>query len=142
MKVKLGLSCAVTALLGVFSCGGGEQVALNERIFVAETMRPAGAGCSLFKLGTNGAEGTVSGEAGGLLGVKQYLDGNEVVVSVNEGDRTIVERRYGQSFFEAGTLDEFAATPSSGGSGLLLRYWGKFHPDGTASCTPLEQDKP
>jgi hypothetical protein len=58
---------------------------------------------------------------------------------VEEGDRVVIERQYHASFFQAGAVDEFVAQSHSGGD-LLLRYWGTFHPDGTAGCAPLSDD--
>jgi hypothetical protein len=53
----------------------------------------------------------------------------------------VVQRHYGESFFRAGTVDQFVA-PSTAGTDLMLRYWGTFHPGGTAGCTPLESQSP
>ena len=133
------------AALAVFSCGGDPPVALNERIFSAESMKAEGGGCTLYNLGGSDAVHTESGIAGSAVVVKQQLNANntnEVVVSVVDGDQTLVEKHYDEAFFIAGTLDEFTATPNSVNSVLLLRYWGKFQPNGIAGCTPLDQNGP
>lgn len=131
-----------TALVGVASCAGGEQVALNERFFALESMQSVGGGCSLYMLGSGEDVRSSYGAVEGGLVVRQRLDGDQVVVSIDEGDRSVVERRYGESFFAAGTLDEFNAVPSSGSGGLVLRYWGRLHPNGTDGCAPLDAPGP
>jgi|KBSMisStandDraft_5_1062788.scaffolds.fasta_scaffold1408572_2 hypothetical protein len=129
-------------VLAVASCDGGEPVALNERLFSIATSQSEGAGCYLYRLGSGNQVSAGGGATDGQLVVNQRLDGMAVVVSVTDGGRMIVERRYDEMFFQVGTVDEFTATPPGGGDGLRLRYWGKFHPDGEAGCTPLEQDGP
>jgi hypothetical protein len=132
----------VAAALGLSSCGGGDPVALNERIFLAESMQLEGGGCTLYDLGGSEAVHSETGMAGSAVVIKQRLNANEVVVSVVDGDQTLAEKHYDEAFFKAGTLDEFTVTPNSGSSALLLRYWGKFQPNGIAGCTPLDQDGP
>jgi hypothetical protein len=127
--------------LGLASCGG-EQVALNERLFASDTMEPEGGGCSLYELGSGDHVSSREGKIDGALAVNQRLDADTVVVSVDDAGQTIIEKRYDESFFKAGTIDQFTATPSGGGTGLLLRYWGKFHPGGSAGCAPLDQSAP
>src|SRR5690349_4027764 len=100
-------------LVGFASCGGRE-VALNERILAADTLELKGGGCSLYRLGSGETAGSTSGGVSEVLVVKQEMSGDAVTVSVDEGARTIVRRRYDEAFFEAGRLDEFTATSSSG----------------------------
>jgi len=140
--IRFRLSGALTAILGVISCTGSERVALNERVFAAETTQLDGGGCTIYDLGGGSTASTESGTVAGPLVVNQHADGDQVVVSVSEDNGTVVEKHYAESFFRAGTVDEFTVTPSSGGGALLLRYWGKLHPSGTAGCTPLDQSQP
>ncbi|HET6283239.1 MAG TPA: hypothetical protein VFH73_19940 [Polyangia bacterium] len=115
----------------------GEQVALNERLFALPSMEPMGGGCTLFELGGAAPQST---ETSALdLVVRQKFASNAAIVDVEEGDRVVVERQYDQSFFQSGTVDEFVAQSNTGGQ-LLLRYWGAFHPDGTAGCAELSDD--
>jgi len=127
----------LAALLSV-GCGGGEQVALNERLFAASTMTSEGGGCALYELGGGGQASAGAGVLG--FSVVQTQAGDHVVVDVSEGNRTVVQRSYDEAFFKSGQVDEFVAASSTAGNDLLLRYWGKFHPNGLADCAPTSDD--
>jgi hypothetical protein len=134
--------CGIPVLTLTLAACGTEPVVLNERLFLAESMQSVGRGCYVFVLGSGARVESTSGEAMGRMKVKTRLDQDEVVVSVQDGDRTLVEKRYGESFFRARSLDQFTAGPAFASDTLLLRYWGSFHPNGVEGCAPLEDDEP
>jgi hypothetical protein len=119
----------------------GVAVALNQRMF-GESMQMMGGGCYLFVLGGGAQAGSGGTGVSGGLGVNTRLDTDTVVVSVHEGARTVVERRYDEAFFRSGTVDEFTAAPASGSGSLLLRYWGALPLDGSDGCAPFSDDGP
>jgi hypothetical protein len=124
--------------LAVTSCSG-EHVALNERLFAVSSMASEGAGCTLFELGGGSQESSGAGTLGFV--VMQQLQGSEVVVSVSEGTRLVGERRYAESFFQSGSVDDLVAQ-SDAGTDLLLRHWGKLNPSGMEGCSPLDVSEP
>ena len=137
------VTLAIAALaLGSFGCRDTEEVALNARLFDAQSMASAGAGCSLYLLGSGERVESTSGnvDGSGLL-VRERLVDEEVVVEVNLGATVLVTKRYGLSFFSAGTVDQFTVMADAT-SGVIFRYWGKLHPNGPDGCTPLEDDGP
>jgi hypothetical protein len=142
MRLPLKVSGVVSAMMLALASCGGEDVALNERLFATGSMEQQGGGCYLLALGDGSRFSSEWGSAAGGLSVKLHTVGDDVAVSVHEGDRLLTQHQYGESFFRSGAVDEFIALPSSGGDGLLLRYWGKVHPGGTAGCAPLDQLAP
>jgi hypothetical protein len=131
---------AVAALmLASLGCDGGEEVALNGRLFDAQTMQSQGGGCSIYMLGSK----AWSGGSAHLTEFVVAEDQTETAinVTVTRGSDVVVTRQYDAAFFQAGTLDQFVA-PSTSGNDLLLRYWGKYHPGGIDGCTPLEATGP
>jgi hypothetical protein len=140
MKVVM---LAVAALaFGSLGCGETEEVALNARLFDAQSMESAGGGCTLYVLGSGekieSAFGNVDGS--GLV-VRERLIDDEVVIDVGRGTAILVTKRYGVPFFASGRVDEFTVMGDLT-SGVLFRYWGKLHPNGPDGCAPLEDDAP
>ena len=128
------------AVLGALAAScSGEEVALNERLFAVSSMASVGAGCTLFELGSGNQESSGAGVLG--FAVVQRLDGDRVSVSVSEGGTLLSVRQYDQTFFQSGAVDELSV-PSTAGTDMLLRHWGKLHPGGTAGCTPLDASGP
>ncbi|HEY4122234.1 MAG TPA: hypothetical protein VGM56_30410 [Byssovorax sp.] len=146
----------ISLLLGVAGCSS-EIVLLNERGFQA----PAGydppsngagstgslvalpiAGCTAYHLGDGSNTATSDSDFGVVI--KQQSEDSEVVVDVNRGAETLVERRYDETFFASGAVDEFAVPASSGSSAneLVLRYWGSVDPVGAPDCPPLSDEGP
>ena len=122
-----------------FGCGEpGDQVALNSRLFDAQSMASRGASCTVYMLGGRGNASTAGGTMEFLVSEQQTE--TAIDVTVTRGDEVVVARHYDAAFFHAGTVDEFTA-PGTTGNGLLLRYWGQFHP-GADACTPLGLDSP
>ena len=73
--------------------------------------------------------------------VRTRLDDDTVVVSVHHGNAIgAVERRDDEAFIRSGTVDEFTLVSAPGIGGILLRYWGTFHPDRPNRCAPLDDD--
>ena len=140
MKVVM---LAIWALaLGSLGCRDTEEVALNGRLFDAQSMESAGGGCSVYLLGSGERVESVAGNVDGSgLIVRERLVDDEVVIDVERGTTTLVTKRYGVSFFGSGTVDEFTVMADAT-SGLFLRYWGKLHPNGPDGCAPLEDDGP
>jgi hypothetical protein len=134
-QLVLALSVATSVLVGL-GCTG-DQVALNERLFAASTLAVEGSGCTLYMLGSGDQESTATSAIG--LTVTQTLADATVLVEVRDGDTSVATRRYDGAFFQDGVVDMFTV-PSSAGDSLLLRYWGRFHPGGTAGCAPLTDD--
>lgn len=139
----------LAAMLGAASCmgGGGSAqqpvpVLLNGRQFTADTMQRLGAGCTMYRLWSGESAESGGGSTQTNLVVQERLAGDQIIVSVTDGAQTIVQRQYAESFFAAGTVDEFTAQPSAGGEELLLRYWGKLDPTSPDDCTPLDRDQP
>jgi len=116
-------------------------VTFNQRLFVPETMEFAGGSCSVIEFrGTTRAEGTVGGAGSNHdLIVSQRQTDEELIIEVMRGPLVISSKTYGESFFRAGTLDEYVASVPSG-SALLLRHWGAI--GGIDNCAPYEQDGP
>ena len=79
MKV---LMLAVAALaLGSFGCGDTEEVALNARLFDAQSMDSAGGGCTLYALGSGQqVESSLGNVDGSGLVVRERLIDDEVVI--------------------------------------------------------------
>jgi hypothetical protein len=122
-------------------CEDGPQFAINERIFEYPSMKPAGAGCVAVKLGGGrGGTGTAGGGDGSTLAIEVSF-GDEVIVTVKEAGRLLVQRTYDEAFLRSGRLDEFTVTASTGHA-RLLRYWASFDAGGRPSCAPLEEERP
>jgi hypothetical protein len=138
--VKLIKGVAAVTVCLSSSCGPSTRVALNERIFELPSMKSAGKGCVFYALGGAASSGASTGGANvsGLV-VSQRSDGDHVLVEVTEGRRVLAERRYGEAFFRAGTVDDFIATGASG-EGRRLRYWGAFDASGEPRCASFDDD--
>ena len=138
--MKTGLFAVAALALGSFGCTEpGEQVALNGRLFDAQSMESHGGGCSVYLLGSGATAKGGTSVMG--LDVSEKQTESAIVVTVARGTETAATRSYGLPFFQAGNVDEFVVASSTGG-GLLLRYWGRFHPGGTDGCTPLDEPAP
>jgi hypothetical protein len=135
---KLFLGVPVLAVVSL-ACAQGEPVALNERLFALQSMESLGGGCSLFNLGSGEKSGGTF--VGPEFTVSERVEDAEVLIDVKRGTELLANRRYGESFFRSGALDEFVV-PSTMGNDLRLRYWGVFHPNGTADCAPLDAEGP
>jgi hypothetical protein len=137
------VALAVAALaFTALGCQEGEEVALNARLFDAQSMEFAGAGCTVYRLGSGERiEGAFGNADGSGLTVRERLIEDEVVIDVEHGSSVVVTKRYGLPFFSAGTVDEFTVMPD-GTPGLFFRYWGTLHPGGPEGCTPLDADGP
>lgn len=138
--MKMGLFAVAALALGAFGCvEDGDQVALNGRLFDAQSMASQGGGCSLYLLGSKSTAGGAMMVMG--LDVSEKQTESAIVVTVARGTDRVATRSYGAPFFQAGNVDEFEVASPSGGS-LLLRYWGRFHPGGVDGCTPLDVSAP
>jgi len=138
--MKMGMFAVAALALGSFGCmEDGDQVALNGRLFDAQSMESQGGGCSLFMLGSGATAGGGTRVMG--LDVSEQQAESAIVVTVARGTEILAARSYGMPFFQAGNVDEFMVASPSGGN-LLLRYWGRFHPGGVDGCTPLDAPAP
>src|SRR6478735_52097 len=126
---------AVGALALVFASFGcaeeGEDVLLNARLFNAQTMASEGGGCSMYRLGSKSTSGGSLHGPDFVVSEDQSESAITITVTPAQGSDVLVTRAYDAAFFQSGRLDEFTASSSSG-AGMLLRYWGKFHPVGSA----------
>ena len=134
---------AVAALaLGSFGCRDTDEVALNARLFDAQSMESAGGGCTLYVLGSGErVESTLGNVDRSGLVVRERLVDDEVVIDVERGTTALATKRYGVSFFASGRVDEFTVMADLT-SGVFFRYWGTLHPNGPDDCAPLEDDGP
>jgi hypothetical protein len=137
-----------------------DLVLLNERAFQAPAgyepspndIDPSGshdrltatplAGCTAYHLG-DGSRASMAQSGFGVV-ITSRSDDTAVIVDVDRGGQTLVERRYDEGFFASGTIDEFAVPASSGSSAneLVLRYWGSVDPVGAPDCPPLSDEGP
>jgi hypothetical protein len=125
-----------------FGCAEeGDEVLLNGRLFNAQTMESHGGGCSLYRLGSKAKSQLAGGAVDSDVRWVEEQTETSINVSVTEGGTIVASRAYDAAFFQSGRLDEFTA-PVQSGPGLLLRYWGKYHPASSNDCTPLDQDGP
>jgi hypothetical protein len=137
----VALAAAALALTAL-GCRDGEEVALNARLFDAQSMASAGGGCTIYLLGSGERVESVLGHAYGTgLTVRERLVEDEIVIDVEHGPSVLATKRYGLSFFSAGAVDEFTVMPDAT-TGMFFRYWGKLHPGGPEGCTPLDADGP
>ena len=140
MKTVVLAMAAVT--LTTLGCRETEEVALNARLFDAQSMHSAGGGCTVYLLGSGERVESVAGNADGSgLTVRERLVDEEIVVDVERGSVVLLTKRYALPFFSAGDVDEFTVMPDAS-TGLFFRYWGRLHPNGPAGCAPLDDDGP
>jgi hypothetical protein len=138
--MKMGTFAVAALALGSFGCmEDGDQVALNGRLFDAQSMESQGGGCSLYMLGGRATAGGGTMAMG--LDVSEKQTESAIVITVARGTETVATRSYGAPFFQVGNVDELVVASPSGGN-LLLRYWGRFHPGGVDGCTPLDAPAP
>jgi hypothetical protein len=141
------LVLVVTIFAGV-GCGEareidatGETVVLNERLFAVQSMETLGGGCTTFVLGADDGSGGSVGGGQGEFTVSRRFTNDAVFVEVRRGADLLEMRRYDETFFRSGALDEFVVSAISGDD-LRARYWGTLHADGAAVCAPLDKDGP
>jgi hypothetical protein len=115
------------------ACSDSDPVALHERIYEAEgaTRTFQGGGCVIYDFGTGTAKLSTSGGSASLA-VLQSLEDDVIVVTVMDGMRKLITRRYDRSFLDSSTRDEFSVT-SARGQRYVLQYWG------TPFCDSEEQ---
>jgi hypothetical protein len=133
----------LVALAGaVAGCGGGVDVALNERQFLLPSREKAVAGCTMHELQKpsrlgGGSWGTGNGGGPDGILVSQQSDGLDVLVQVSHDGVPLAHRRYDEAFFRSQQVDQFEVRIPSG-AGRLLRYWGTFDAQGNPVCAPFE----
>ena len=146
----------VPLVLHAVGCSG-ELVLLNERAFTAPAGYEPGssaadaavsddalialplAGCTAYHLG-DGSKESMSESGFGVV-ISQRSEDTAVVVDVDRAGQTLVERRYDESFFASGAVDEFAV-PAASGDELVFRTWGSVDPVGAPDCPPLSDEGP
>jgi hypothetical protein len=133
---------ALALAFASFACAEeGDEVLLNGRLFDAHTMESAGGGCSMYLLGSKAlSQGALHGPDF-VVAEAQTESAITITVTPAQGSDVLATRAYDAAFFQSGRLDEFTASSASG-AGILLRYWGKFHPSSDADCTPLDEPGP
>jgi hypothetical protein len=119
-------------------CDAGPTVAFNQRVFRLPEMTPFGTMCMTVRLGDSG------GGSGGGFGTENLIVGirvakEQLFVEVSEGRTVLVRRAYDEPFFRSQRVDEFRVTATTG-TGMLLRNWGSYGPDGQPLCAPSEDD--
>ena len=120
--------------------GSGAMVAMNQRMFELPGMTARGSGCMTMQLGSDGSSsGGFGGFGGGGLIVVVRQANDMVHVEVSEGRTLLVRRSYDEAFFRSQRVDEVKVTATTG-SGLLLRHWGSYGPDGRPTCAPDSDD--
>jgi hypothetical protein len=116
------------------SCSSGEQVVINERMFLreGETLVPKGGGCLWMKLPSSG--GVSSGTANKDISVEERAEGDAFVVRVYSGQGLLQSRSYDAAWLRSGQVDEFEVTTRTNAI-YLLRYWG-------GTCADLDASSP
>jgi hypothetical protein len=116
------------------SCSSGEQVVINERMFLREgdALVSKGGGCLWMRLPSSGGES--SGFGTGDISVHGSADGDAFVVRVFSGQQLLQSRSYNVAWLHSGQVDEFEVTTESGAL-YVLRYWG-------GTCTVLDASSP
>src|SRR6185503_12939951 len=120
---KIPWATAVLVAAVSLSCSSGEQVVINERIFLrdGETLVPKGGGCVWMKLPTSGGGSSSFGNAD--ISVQERAEGDAFVVRVFSGEQLLQWRSYDAAWLRSGQVDEFdVTTPAS--ALYVLRYWG------------------
>jgi hypothetical protein len=130
------ISWATAALVAAvsLSCSSGEQVVINQRMFLreGETLVPKGGGCLWMRLPSSGRAS--SGSANGDISVQEGAEGDAFVVRVFSGQQLLQSRSYDASWLRSGQVDEFDVTTQASAL-YLLRYWG-------GTCADLDASSP
>ena len=126
-------SAALVAAVSL-SCSSGEQVVINERMFLreGETLVPKCGGCMWMNLPSSG--GPSSSSANGDISVQEGAEGHAFVVRVFSGQELLQSRSYSAAWLRSGQVDEFDVTTQAGAL-YILRYWG-------GTCTDLDASSP
>jgi hypothetical protein len=126
-------SAALVAAVSL-SCSSGEQVVINERMFLreGETLVPKGGGCLWTRLPSSGRSS--SGSANGDISVQEGAEGDAFVVRVFSGQQLLQSRSYSAAWLRSGQVDEFDVTTQTSAL-YLLRYWG-------GTCADLDASSP
>jgi hypothetical protein len=116
------------------SCSSGEQVVINERMFLreGETLVPRGGGCLRMELPSSGR--TSSGGGNGDISVHGAGEGDAFVVQVFSGQQLLQSRSYDVAWLRSGQIDEFEVTTQTSAV-YLFRYWG-------GTCADLDASSP
>jgi hypothetical protein len=131
-KIPWATAASVAAVS--LSCSSGEQVVINQRMFLreGETLVPKGGGCHWMRLPSSG--GASSGSANGDISVQESAEGDAFVVRVFSGQQLLQFRSYDAAWLRSGQVDEFDVTTQSSAL-YLLRYWG-------GTCANLDASSP
>jgi len=114
------------------SCSSGEQVVINERMFLreGETLVPKGGGCLWVKLPGSGSASFANGD----ISVQVGAEGDAFVVRVFSGQQLLQSRSYDAAWLRSGQVDEFDVTTQASAL-YVLRYWG-------GTCANLDASSP
>jgi hypothetical protein len=116
------------------SCSSGEEVVINERMFLreGETLALKGAGCFWMKLPSSSRASSSSGN--GDISVQEVAEGDAFVVRVFSGQQLLQSRTYSAAWLRSGQTDEFDVTTQTSAL-YMFRYWG-------GTCADLDASSP
>ncbi len=125
---------ATAALVAAISlsCSSGEQVVINERMFLreGEALVPKGGGCMSMKLPSSDRASFANAD----ISVEEGGEGDAFVVRVFSGQQLLQSRSYDVAWLRSGQIDEFEVTTQTSAL-YLFRYWG-------GTCADLDASSP
>jgi hypothetical protein len=143
MKTTL-FALVISAIVAGVACDPGPHVVLNERTFSLPSMASLSTSCMSFDLGRLSGDGMPSFEGADqtpALVLRNATGSEEVVIFVTERSNIVAKRVYDASFFNAGKVDEFTATATTG-EAMLVRTWGSDDSAGPLQCAPFSDSGP
>jgi hypothetical protein len=89
-------------------------------------------------LSDNGGQSSSgAGSTTSSFAVEERSSSAQVTVTVSNDGQVLVQRNYGEAFFQSGQVDEFEAMAATG-KGLLLKYWGTVETDDNHHCAAFD----